>query len=131
MTLDKLKNRFRKWEMLIAKYVHYHLLISLQCLTKIARRKQKALSMVNVEDAMKQKCCKANCVQMKLSKSDIVKTRTAFRSMTEEAQRSFLLNFFLLSQYFHKGKRKYTFCVNGKNVCRLAWMRANSVSPTT
>ena len=95
----------------------------MQCFVGVSKRKQKALSLNEIEGAMQKKCCKANCIQMKLSKSEIMKTRTTFRSLTEEAQRSFILNFFLLSQYHHKGKRSYTFRVNGKNVCRLAWIK--------
>lgn len=124
-------NRFRHADCIISSLLDIIVFYCMQCSVGVSKRKQKALSVNEIEGAMQKKCCKANCIQMKLSKSEIMKTRTTFRSLTEEAQRSFILNFFLLSQYHHKGKRRYTFRVNGKNVCRLAWMSSNSISPTT
>lgn len=84
-----------------------------------------------IEASINEECCKANCMKTVLTKEDIVKTRKHYRELPEEGQRAFLLNFYITNQFFYNGKRHYTFLVNGKKVCRMAWMKAYSISPTT
>lgn len=96
-----------------------------------SKRKKKSLSLEAIDASMKEKCCKENCISSILTKEDVVKNRKQFRDLSEEGQRSFILNFFLTNQCFLNGRRKYTFRVNCKKVCRAAWMKAYSISPTT
>ena len=80
---------------------------------------------------MGEKCGKTRCIQHKLTKEEIARCRKVFQDLTEEDRRSFILSFLQLLEYCVKGKRYYTFRVNGKQVCRTAWLKANSVSAST
>lgn len=110
---------------------HTSLPICLQCLERTSKRKRKALSAETIDMLMARKCCKNNCIPRKLTKEEIVQCRKAFQDLTEEDKRSLIVNFFKLSQFHRNGRRHYSFRVNGKDVCRTAWLRANSVSATT
>ena len=91
-----------------------------------SKRKRKS-SLEAIDASMKEKCCKENCISSILTKEDVFKNRKQFRDLSEEGQRSFILNFFLTNQCFLNGRRKYTFRVNCKKVCRAACMANNSV----
>ena len=94
-----------------------------------SKRKQKALSTTSIDECMKAKCCKANCIKKILTREDVVKSRKQYRELSEEGQRNFLLNFYVNNQHYYNGKRQYKFLVNCKTVCRTAWMKAYSISP--
>jgi len=103
-----------------------------QSTTRTSVRKEKALSSDDIEKALKTYCCKAECMKKVISKEDMLKCRKDFRSLSEEDQRAFLLRFFTFRVYHHKGKRCYTFRLpNGKDVCRKAWLKTYSISPTS
>ena len=70
-----------------------------------------------------------NCISTILTKVDIVKYRKQFCDLSEEGQRSFIVNFFLTNQCFLNGRKKYIFRVNCKKECQAAWMKAYSISP--
>ena len=112
-------------------FTKHRLPVCLQCFERTSKRKQKALSTETVDMLMAKKCCKNNCIRRKLTKEEVVKCRKAFQDLTEEDRRSLIVNFFKLSQFHRNGRRHYSFHVHGKDVCRTAWLRANSVSATT
>ena len=66
-------------------------------------RRKKAFSSAGMEEVLKTHCCKKKCTKTVLNKQDILKCRTIYYT-SEEEQRSFLLRFFTLSAYHHRGK---------------------------
>ena len=66
-------------------------------------RKEKALSPEDIARALKTYCCQAECLKKAVNKEDMLKCRKDFRSLSEEDQRAFLLNFFTFRVYHHKG----------------------------
>ena len=92
-------------------------------------RKRKMLSLANIEETRKKKCCKKNCMEEILTMEDVMEARSLFWEKDREEQGQWLLHFFSFAQKMKNGKQQLEYIVNKeKEVCQKAWIFSHGLS---
>ena len=87
------------------------------------------LSLENIHETKRKKCCKKNCLRDILSAQDLVEARTEYWERDREEQGQWLLHFFSFGQRVKNGKKGLQYMVNHcKEVCQKAWIYSHGLS---
>ena len=87
------------------------------------------MSMENIEQTRKKKCCKNNCLKDILTLEDVAEARAEYWELDREQQGQWLLHFFTFGQNIKNGKRQLDYIVNKREeVCQKAWIFSHGLS---